>query len=98
MEIGLATEFMEAVEMAQFLFSPHVAKQLNEISREGKTLSRHQRRHASLSDEVVAGEVLKLMDDALDRLFEVDARLADIFGEEIRLTLPAVETDFGKAP
>lgn len=90
MEVALATEFMTAVEMSQFLFSQKVSSDLNNIWRAGKSLTRHQRRYHSLLGKPGEDEVLKILDESLDKLFEIDGKLAEIFGDEIRLTLPTI--------
>lgn len=87
-EIGVLTRFHAARDKSRFLFSDHVWKALCGLSREGNKHARLQRRLAHLTSREDPDVVMKEMNAVLDRIAEVDSQLVDIFGDEIRLTLP----------
>lgn len=87
-EVAIASRFLAARDQSRFLFSPAVFKALCELWRHGSIHSRLQRQLAHLHRNEDPEAVLGKMDETLDRIADVDNRLVDIFGDEIRLTLP----------
>lgn len=87
-EVGISSRFLAARDQSRFLFSETVWQALCDLWRKGSIHTRLQRRLSHLTSREDPHVVLEQMDETLDRIADVDTRLVDIFGDEIRLTLP----------